>query len=397
MTLVALIDLVVNGLALVLCVPVLVVLVEVAAAILGKDRRRRSEPSRTPPRIAVLVPAHDEGRGLLPTLSDARAQVGPGDRIIVIADNCSDDTADVARAEGVEVVERREPDRRGKGFAIDFGLRHLESAPPDVVVILDADCRLGRNALSKLAQCSAATARPSQALYLMEAGDLARPAEAIARFAWIVRNHARPLGLSALGAPSNLQGTGMAFPWTVIRGAALAHGDLVEDAKLGLELAAKGTGATFCPEALVTSRFPSSDEAMRIQRLRWQRGSLRLAGREVIGTLVRAVRRGDLRLALLSLDMLVPPLALQLLMLAGALIAALIWGGLTGRHSATTILAGAAMVLVASLEAARRHFAEGVIGWREAKALPGFILERRHLLRSILTRDEVPWKRTDRG
>ena len=93
-------------------------------------------------RLAVLVPAHDEGAVLLQTIADIQMQLRPGDRLLVVADNCADDTAGIARAAGAEVVERHDPDKRGKGYALDFGIRHLALDPPEVVIIIDADCRL---------------------------------------------------------------------------------------------------------------------------------------------------------------------------------------------------------------------------------------------------------------
>ena len=87
--------------------------------------------------------------------------------LLVVADNCTDDTAAVARISGSEVVERRDSERIGKGYALDFGLRHLDSDPPDIVVMVDADCRLAEGAIDRLAAACANTARPVQALYLM--------------------------------------------------------------------------------------------------------------------------------------------------------------------------------------------------------------------------------------
>ena len=88
----------------------------------------------------------------------------------------------------------------------------------------------------------------------------------MAEFAWRVKNWVRPLGLSALGLPCQLMGTGMAFPWAVIRSAKLASGQIVEDLNLGLDLAMAGSPPIFCPSAQVTSRFPISAAAAERQR-----------------------------------------------------------------------------------------------------------------------------------
>jgi glycosyltransferase involved in cell wall biosynthesis len=55
-----------------------------------------------------IVPAHNEGAGLLPTIEDIKAQLHLGDRLLVVPDYCTDDTATIAAAAGAEVVERRD-------------------------------------------------------------------------------------------------------------------------------------------------------------------------------------------------------------------------------------------------------------------------------------------------
>ena len=121
------------------------------------------------PRVAVLVPAHNESVGIIPTLADAQSQLRSGDRLLVVADNCSDDTAEVARAGGAAVLEREDPERRGKGYALSAGVAHLSADPPDIVVIVDADCRLSPNAIPRLAARCAQSRRPTQANYVMRA------------------------------------------------------------------------------------------------------------------------------------------------------------------------------------------------------------------------------------
>src|SRR5262245_22451474 len=120
-----------------------VFLLEVIAA----TTRSRREPSTIEnagfgQRIAVLVPARNESTGVIRTIQDVKAQLRDGDRLLVVADNCFDDTAAIAAEAGAEVVARNEPNKIGKGYALDFGLRHLGADPPEIVIIIDADCRL---------------------------------------------------------------------------------------------------------------------------------------------------------------------------------------------------------------------------------------------------------------
>lgn len=301
--------------ALLLLIPVAVLFMEVSLA--GVQRQRVSASPPTPRlRLAILMPAHDEASLISGTIAAVRPQLQTADRIVVIADNCSDQTATLARGAGAEVIERTDPVRRGKGYALDFGMRHLEQDPPELVIILDADCQLGAGALDQLAACSAATGRPAQALYLMHAAPSAGRMQKIAAFAWVVKNQVRAGGLHALGLPCQLMGTGMAFPWSSLHGAELATGHIVEDLKLGLDLARAGHPTEFCPEALVSSTFPESAEGARTQRARWEHGHLSVILSEAPALLWAALRRRDAKLLALALDLSVPPLALLALLIA---------------------------------------------------------------------------------
>ncbi len=209
-------------------VPAAVLLLQLLAAAWRGDAWIAAQPQL--PRagtLAVLMPAHDEADGIEPAIRAVLAQLGDGDRLLVVADNCSDATAAVARAAGAEVTERNDSARRGKGYALDHGVRWLEQAPPAAVVILDADCIAAPEALQHLAATSLATGRPVQGLYSMHLPPGARLEMRIAAFAWIVKNKLRPLGAAALGGPCQLMGTGMAFPWPLLRVAPLATGHLV--------------------------------------------------------------------------------------------------------------------------------------------------------------------------
>jgi glycosyltransferase involved in cell wall biosynthesis len=185
-----------------LAIPVTFLFLEIVAAITLPPRQHAVSPSHdSHGRIAVLVPAHNESMGLPPTLADIRTQLFPGDRLLVVADNCGDDTAAVASSAGAEVVERQDPARVGKGYALDFGLRHLAADPPDIVIVVDADCRLAGDTIDRLAATCALTRRPAQALYLMIAPDESAINHRVAEFAWRVKNWLRPLGLGTLGLP----------------------------------------------------------------------------------------------------------------------------------------------------------------------------------------------------
>ncbi len=309
---------VLDAAAALLAIPVTMFIVEIIAALAPASPSVVPRPASRG-RIAVLVPAHDESVAMLPTLADIRSQLKAGDRILVVADNCTDDTAHVAAAAGAEVIERRDPLRRGKGYALQFGLAHLGRDPPEVVVFFDADCKLAHETIDRLASTCVVAQRPVQALYLMKRAIRSSINHQVAEFAWRVKNWVRPLGLSRLGLPCQLVGTGMACPFSVVRSVDLASGSIVEDLKLGLDLALAGSAPLFCPSALVTSEFASSATGARIQRQRWEHGHIAMIS-AVPRLIIAAVARGDPGLLALALDLAVPPLSLTAVLLAGVLL-----------------------------------------------------------------------------
>ncbi len=184
------------------------------------------------PRIGVLIPAHNEASVIAATLASVGPQMAPGDRLLVVADNCTDETAALSRSAGAEVVERSDDARRGKGYALDFGVQALASDPPPVVVLLDADVTLRPDALEMLARQAMATGVPAQGVYILREAPAADGHDLVSHLAFVVRNQVRPLGLARLGGPSSLFGAGMAFPWELISTAPLATGNIVEDMAL---------------------------------------------------------------------------------------------------------------------------------------------------------------------
>src|SRR5580704_3249829 len=162
------ISLILVALTVALAIPTATFAIEILTALLRP--RKSAQPTRDlRSRVAVLVPARNESEGIGATLESIKAQLLPQDVLLVVADNCTDNTADVARGFGATVVERQDTVRIGKGYALDFGLQFLKQNSPDVVIIIDADCQLAPATIEQLAVTSLATGRPVQALYLMRA------------------------------------------------------------------------------------------------------------------------------------------------------------------------------------------------------------------------------------
>ncbi|NMG31213.1 glycosyltransferase family 2 protein [Aromatoleum evansii] len=377
-----------------LLVPVVVLFVQVLAAL--PRRRSRSVRASARPRVAVLVPAHDEALGIVATVRNIRAQLGDGDRLVVIADNCSDDTALLAREAGAEVIVRQDPQRRGKGYALDFGMRFLEAAPPQAVAIVDADCRLADGALDRLARSCGASGRPVQALYLMHAPAGAGLKLRIAEFAWAVKNRLRPLGYARLGLPCQLMGSGMVFPWATLRDAELASGHIVEDLKLGLELTAAGHAPLFCPEARVGSDFPCSDEGARTQRTRWEHGHLAMIVADAPRLLRLALTRRNLRLAALVLDLCVPPLALLTLAVVAAFALTGVLAAAAGPVLPFALATLACALLATAVLLAWAACGRDIVSFADLVRAPLYALSKIPLYLRFLVRRQVDWVRSRR-
>ena len=395
MTLIA--SYVLTTMAAVLAVPSAVFAIEIVASLFFRGWKTALK-SEHRARLAVLVPAHNEAAGIGGTLDNVKAQLQPNDRLLVVADNCSDDTGAIAAAKGAEVCVRSDPSRVGKGYALDWGLRHLERDAPDIVIVLDADCRLTPFAIDHLASACQQTDRPVQALYLMTAPPGSRISHQVAEFAWRVKNLVRPLGLMALGLPCQLMGTGMAFPWAVIRSVDLCSGHIVEDLKLGLDLARSGYPPLFCPVARVTSTFPTSAEASKKQRQRWEHGQLALVYTTAIPLFLEAIRGRNLGLLILVFDLLVPPLSL----LVGALTTTVLASTLLaffGQHLLPlTIGASGLFVFGLTVILAWIAYGRSVLPAKSLALIPSYLLAKAsHYTSALRTGLTAEWIRTDRS
>lgn len=381
-----------------LVVPVAVFFVEIIAAVALPQRQfTRRADYNTRRRIAVLVPAHNESTGILTTLEDIQRQLRPGDTLLVVADNCTDDTAAVARAGGATVIERHDPTKIGKGYALDLGLRHLVLDAPEIVIMVDADCKVEAGAIDQLASTSAATGRPVQALHLMSSPSGSLVNHQVAEFAGRVKLWLRPRGLNALGLPCLLMGTGMAFPWDVIRLANLTNGSIVEDLKLGLELSEAGYPPIFCATACVKSEFPSSVRGARIQRKRWEHGHINMILKDVPRLLLLAIARQNLGLLTLTLDLAVPPLSLLGMLLFGVFVVSALSILLGFSSTAFTISTVCLMVFLLAVFLAWLKCGRDVLPAAAVLSIVPYVIGKFGLYGQALSgRAEAQWNRTDR-
>jgi Glycosyltransferase like family 2 len=376
----------------VVSVPCLVVAAECFLALLPLPKHRTGERGK----VAVLIPAHNEQLLIGRTLQRLLPQITDADRVLVVADNCTDKTAPIARSHGVEVLERHDTENRGKGFALAAGVAHLAADPPDVVIVFDADCDAEAGMVDILSRTAVSTGRPVQALYLMDPPASAGPGGLISALAFLVKNQVRARAMHRVGLPVLLTGTGMAFPWELIRDAPLATDNIVEDLALGLTFAVAGRGPVYAESARVNGRLPNSSAAAATQRTRWEHGYLHTILTQCPRLVWKGV--GGLRpdLLLVALDLAVPPLAL--LVFSGLVAAAvsLVGAWLSGTWWAALPLGLAAGAAGVGLCLAWAVFARKRFSLRAMASVPVYVLKKLPIYAGFLWHRQRAWVRTER-
>lgn len=380
--------------AIALAIPCFVLLVECISALFARPApplRIRSEME-----LAVLMPAHNEAAGIVKTLRSLKPQLGPNDRLIVVADNCTDRTAELARDCGATVVERMDETRRGKGYALDYGLRLLAGAPPAAVVVVDADCQFRFGSLRRLAAGAIAQQCPVQAVYLIDRPVHPKLKESVSLFSFKVKNLVRPLGMARLGLPCLLTGTGMAFPWKVLAKVDLGTSSIVEDMKLGLDLAVSGESPALCSAVTVVGPLPPNDIAAKTQRTRWEHGHLQIILRYCPQLIAEAISQRRLDLFAIALDLAIPPLALLVMLWSVVSIGMTLMAGMSGVWLPAFVCYGAGMAMAIAVLLAWIKFARADISFRTLLSVPAYILWKIPLYLKFIRAPQTEWVRTNR-
>lgn len=368
-----------------------------AAQILLSLRDPKPSSLDEPPPFIVIIPAHDEASVIGATLHSLKHALRPGDHAIVVADNCTDATADIVRQWAIDVYERTDPTRRGKGFALEFGVSRI---PADMrgrpVVFLDADCQVQPDALRRLVAALVAKGLPVQGRYLLTADREAPRSTRLNAFAIRIKNHARQLGGRRMGVPALLTGSGMAFQPAHLEGVQLGSPEIVEDLVLGLDLCLIGQPPRYCPEAVILSPLPTNTEAERHQRARWEQGSIAGAVRLAPRLIGAGVRGRSWPIMARGLDLMIPPLALLAILLVGIALfeaaAAAIAGVVAGLWIALAALGlfGAAVVI------AWHGHGRDLLSLRDILALPVTAAGKLSNLFALLSGRKIGWLRTSR-
>ena len=390
-----------------------------AGAALLAPRATPAAEAAPQPRFLLLIPAHNEEH-LLPSLFSSLAELQyPHDcyRVHVVADNCSDQTAAVARAAGAMVHERQDPERVGKGHALQWLWQRLHLAEPhDAVIILDADSVISANFLRVMAAHLARGERIVQAYYAVR-----NPQQSLAiglRFSALAALHyLRPQGRRVLGASVGLKGNGMLFAAPVLRRYSWTA-SVTEDIELHMALLLRGERVHFAPDAVVLAEMPDSLARSQSQHQRWESGRLLMARRyvpQLLRSAFSALQAGQPRQAYVLLDAvmehLIPPFAIlfgaSVLLLTGSVLlwAAGAFGLVEARGAAgqlaqvnailsAGLLAGQALYLLAALRLVQ---APPSAYWQLAYAPIYIVWKFRQYLRAVFSQAGQAWVRTPRN
>ncbi len=348
-----------------------------------------------PSKIAVLIPAHNEALTIEKTLTSLLPQLTPEDRVIVVADNCTDDTAAIARKFEITVLERTDSAKLGKGYALDYGIQFLKSDAPSVVVLIDADCLVHANTVQQLAELALDSGRPVQATYLQDRPRDPSPKDTISALAILVKNFVRLQGLANLNLPCLLYGTGMAFPWSVISSVSLANSNIVEDMQLAIDLAIAGYPPLYCPAAKVTGILPQEQQASKTQRTRWEHGHLQTLITQVPRLIKAAIAQKRWELLILALDLGVPPLSLLVMAWGATMVMAILLGTVSGLWLTAVVLAVIGLLIFTSIVGSWIRFGKDIPG-SVLLTIPLYILWKIPLYIAFLLKPQTEWIKTKR-
>lgn len=338
-------------LLIIFSLPVLYLLWLMLAAIFYRPSQLPSQTVK-PVNFLILIPAHNEILTLPATLKAVKAlrasPTSPAPTIVVVADNCSDNTADMARAAGVKVLERFDDERRGKGQALEWAITRLlneyDQNQFSALVVFDADTVPDQNFLKEAQNSLELGNKILQGYY-----DILKPSDSwrnrLLYTAFVLYNHIRPLGRASLKLSDGLRGNGMVFQREVLEQVPWSAFGLVEDIEYTNRLVFAGLSVTYVPKARVYGQAPQGRKAAATQRLRWEGGRFRQARQDIPPLLQSAIRQANFKALDRAIDLLIPPLAMLVLILVGWLcLDTLLWWWLGGTYLLVTVLVWLALI-----------------------------------------------------
>ena len=243
----------------------------------------------------VLIPAHDEERGIESTLESLKNLDYPPDsyQVVVIADRCTDGTASAVRKRKVECFERFDGPP-GKGAAIAWGIHEANRAKLefDAVVIVDADTVADRDLLCAF-HWGLRAGHQFQQGYNYISNPWATPFTRIIAVTGTLRNGRYYTGKTVLGLSGMLTGTGMCFEAKALERYGWTAFSVGEDWEFSVELLLSGEHIYFNPLAKTYAKESQGLKQASRQRLRWASGRYAVMGSKVWALLRQGVATGS--------------------------------------------------------------------------------------------------------
>jgi cellulose synthase/poly-beta-1,6-N-acetylglucosamine synthase-like glycosyltransferase len=262
-------------------------------------------------KFAIVVPAHNEEQVISKTLYSLFSLVYPKNfyDVIVVADNCTDGTAMIAREFDAIVWERENPDLRGKGYALRWAFDQIDKsgANYDAVVVFDADTLVSGNYLQVMNQYL------SEGHQVIQSSDLVLPnpgqwSSETTRIGFLLYNYVKPLGRKMLGFDMGLRGNGMCFSIDVLRENPWEAWSLTEDVEYGLRLLLNDVKIEFAPEATVWAQMPVQSKNAESQRTRWELGRYPIIKKYAPKLLKAAYKKKSIKYMDSLIELVTPPL-----------------------------------------------------------------------------------------
>lgn len=277
-------------------------------------------------RFDIIVPAHNEAAGIQDVIANLRKLDWPADgfRILVVADNCTDATAALARAAGAEVLERHDSTLRGKGYALDLAFQASQASGwAYAVVVIDADSEVSPNLLEAFSSRIESGAKAIQAHYgvLNARVSWRTRLMTIAMAAFhVLRSRAR----ERLQLSCGIRGNGWCITHRLLSQVPYRAFSLAEDIEYGIDLGLAGYRVHYAGEAHVNAEMVSGEQAARSQRQRWEHGRLHLIRSKTLPLLRAAIAGGSVVCLDLLVDLFVLPLSYVALNVAALILFAAI-------------------------------------------------------------------------
>ena len=346
-------------------------------------------------RFAILVPAHNE-EFLLPSLMKSLQGLEyPRELydVYVVADNCSDRTAHIARGYGAVVLERQDSQLIGKGHALRWLLSRIRSQGEnyDAYVFVDADTEVSSNFLEVMEREFQAGNSVVQAHYAVS-NPTQTSVSALRFIAFELMNYVRPLGRRVLGLSSGLFGTGMGFKATIVDSHGWDAFSLAEDVEYFMKLTDRGVRVAFAPEAKVWTRMPPSFRESEGQNLRWERGRLLMAWKFSFRFLLQGLFSANPVKIDAAIQQLVPPLSVVCTATAGLLVLSL----LSGQAWAIGLGLVANLGLLGHILLGMRTARVPLRAYRAFALAPWFMAWKVGVYARALLPREMRWTRTER-